>query len=99
MNILITMNHMLKLPTWSPHVDVHAVIFNFALRRSGSDGGDAQVSGVQVLLGPLAVVRLVANIKHSLLIKLLKHRQHDFRQGEVELKLNYNNKIFIFYQK
>lgn len=75
---------MLKLPTWTPHVDIHAVVLNFALRGSGSDGGDAQVSGVQVLLGPLPVIRLVVNVENSLLIKLIQHQ----RQEETEFKSN-----------
>lgn len=64
-----------KSQTWSPDVHIHAVALNLALRGSGSDGGDSQVSSVQVLLGPLAVVRLVASLQNGLLIKLLKGNQ------------------------
>jgi len=59
-------------PTWSPDVDVHAVVLNLALRRRGSDGGDAQVGGVQVLLRPLAVVRLVVHLQDRLFVKLIE---------------------------
>lgn len=58
-------------PTWSPDVHIHAVILNLALRGCGSDGGDAQVGSVQVLLCPLAVVRLVVRLQDSLIIVLL----------------------------
>ena len=78
----------IKSPTWSPHVDIHAVVLTLALRGCGSNGGDAEVGSIQVLLGPLAVVRLVVHVQHGLLIKLLKHRQQEVRQGDAEFKLN-----------
>lgn len=64
-----------KSQTWSPDIDIHAIILNLALRGSGSDGGDTQVSSIQVLLSPLAVVRLVVSLQNCLLVKLLKGRQ------------------------
>ena len=67
-------------PTWSPDIDVHAVVLDLALRGGGSDGGDAQVSGVQVLLGPLAVVRLVVHLQDRLLVKLLEQGQRGVRE-------------------
>lgn len=70
------------LTTWPSHVDIHAVVFDLPLRGSGSDGGDAQISGVQVLLGPLAVVRLVVGVQHRLLVKLQKNHT----QQELKLK-------------
>lgn len=73
-------------PTWSPDIDIHAVILNLALRGSGSNGGDAQVSGVQVLLRPLPVVRLVAHLQYSLLVKLLEQGQQEVRQLKLSTK-------------
>lgn len=61
--------------TWSPYVDVHAVILDLALRGCGGDGGDTEISRIQVLLGPLAVVRLVIQVQHHLLLKLLEPDQ------------------------
>lgn len=79
-------------PTWSPDIDIHAVIFNLALRRCGSNGGDSQVSGVQVLLRPLAVVRLVVHLQYSLLVKLLKQWTDSRRLSNWKL-LIMNDKI------
>ena len=73
-------------PTWSPDIDIHAVILNLALRGSGSNGGDAQVSGIQVLLRPLAVVRLIVRLQYSLLVKLLKQRQQRVRRLKLSLR-------------
>lgn len=57
--------------TWSPDIHVHAVALNLALRWSRCDGGDAQVSSIQVLLSPLAMVRLVVSLQDCLFIDLL----------------------------
>lgn len=62
-------------PTWSADIDVHAIALNLALRGCGSDGRDAQISSVQVLLGPLPVVRLVVHLQYRLLVKLLEQRR------------------------
>lgn len=64
-----------KSQTWSSNIDVHAVALNLALRRSWSNGGDAQVSSIQVLLSPLAMVRLVVSLQDRLLVDLLKERE------------------------
>lgn len=61
--------------TWSPNVDIHAAVLDLALRRRGGDGGDAQVSSVQVLLSPLPMVRLVVGLQYSLIIKLLNNSE------------------------
>lgn len=84
------------LITWPSHVDIHAVVFNLPLRGSGSNGGDAQISGVQVLLGPLAVVRLVVGVQHRLLVKLQK-KSHaagvKIKERSKMLKLSYKHMI------
>ena len=56
-------------PTRPADVDVHAVSVGLALGRRGGHGGHAEVSGVQVLLGPLPVVCLVIQVgeDHGLL--------------------------------
>lgn len=77
-----------KSQTWSPDIDIHAVILNLALRGSGSDGGDTQVSSIQVLLSPLAVVRLVVSLQNRLLVKLLKERRQKGWATVTEHKTN-----------
>ena len=56
-------------PTRPADVHVHAVSIRLALGRRGGHGRHAQVGGVQVLLGPLPVVRLVVQVRedHGLL--------------------------------
>lgn len=52
-------------------VDIHAVSIDLPLWRRRGHGGNAQVSGVQVLLCPLPVIRLVIRVwQHCLLLKL-----------------------------
>lgn len=76
----------MQSPTWSPDIDIHAVILNLALRGCGSNGGDAQVSGVQVLLRPLPVVCLAVHLQYSLLVKLLKQGQQEVRQRKLSMR-------------
>lgn len=61
--------------TWSPYVDVHAVVLDLPLRGCGGDGGDTEISRIQVLLGPLAVVCLAIQVQYRLLLKLLEPDQ------------------------
>lgn len=64
--------------TRTSDIDIHTVGIDFPLRRSGRHGRDAQVSGVQVLLGPLPVVRLVVRVgQHRLLLELRNNRGNE----------------------
>lgn len=57
--------------TGTSDVDIHTVCIDFPLRWGGRHGGYAQVSGIQVLLGPLPVVRLIVRVgQHRLLLEL-----------------------------
>lgn len=57
--------------TWPSDVDIHAVVFYLSLRRS-SNGCNAKVSCIQMLLCPFPLIGVVAQVKHGLLFKLPK---------------------------
>ena len=61
--------------TRSSNVNVHAVVLYLSLRRSRGNGGNAQVCGIQVLLGPFPVVSVITEIQHGLLFKLDDYKQ------------------------
>lgn len=57
--------------TGTSDVDIHTVCIDFSLRWGRRHGGYAQVSGIQVLLGPLPVIRLIVRVgQHRLLLEL-----------------------------
>ena len=51
--------------TWSSNIDIHAVSIHLPLRRCWGHGRHAQVSSVQVLLGPLPVVSLITQVREN----------------------------------
>lgn len=56
-------------------VDVHAVVLDLALRWRRSHRVQTQVSGIQVLLRPLAVIQLSGHVQNGLLLKLHTNTQ------------------------
>lgn len=72
-----SVNHLItQVHTWSSDIHIHAVILDLSLRRGRSDGGNTQVSCIQMLLCPFPVVSVISQIQHGLLLKLKDNTNH-----------------------
>lgn len=76
-------NMMLKVQalTRPADVDVHAVVLDLSLRWRRCHRVQTQVSGVQVLLRPLAVIQLTGHVQNGLLLKLHTNTQLHIHPG------------------
>lgn len=64
------------IPTWTSHVDVHAVALELSLRRRQCHGGGhADVGGRQVMLSPLPAVHCVFTVRQQTGLLHLRRKQ------------------------